>query len=71
MFARPRPTVYSKRDANKVEQPLTFTDRPNALRQTLLPKANQYKPLFVVNNDMCCILTLLEQYSISQFHIPI
>ena len=30
MFARPRPTVYLKRDANKVRQPLTFADRPNA-----------------------------------------
>ena len=31
MFTRPRPTVYSKHDANKVGQPLTFTDRPNVL----------------------------------------
>ena len=37
MFAKPRLTVYSKRDANKVGQPLTFTDKPNILSQPLLP----------------------------------
>ena len=37
MFARPRPTVFSKRDAKKVGQPLTFTDMFNASSQPLLP----------------------------------
>ena len=31
-------TVYSNRDANKNEQPLTFTDRLNVLSQLLLPR---------------------------------
>ena len=36
MFAR-LPRVYSKHVANKVGQPLTFTDRLNILNQLLLP----------------------------------
>ena len=32
-----RTTVYPKRDANKVGQLLTFTDRLNILSQPLLP----------------------------------
>ena len=35
MFAKPRPTVYSKREANNVGQPLTFTYRTNVLSQPL------------------------------------
>ena len=42
MFARPRPSVCSKHDTNKVGQPLTFTDRPNVLSQPLLPQAYRY-----------------------------
>ena len=37
MFAWPRPAVFSKYDANKVGQPLNFTDRSNVLSQPLLP----------------------------------
>ena len=37
MFAGPRLTVYSKREANNVWQPLTFTDRLNVFGQPLLP----------------------------------
>ena len=36
MFARHRPIVYSKSDANKVRQALTVTD---ILSQPLLPEA--------------------------------
>ena len=41
MLARPRPTVYSKRDENKVGQPLTCTDGPNVISQPLL----LYRPI--------------------------
>ena len=54
MFASPRPSVYSKRDTNKVGQPLPVTGRSNVLSQPFLPLANRYTPLFVyeVNNGI-------------------